>query len=943
MFVDDFRWMAKPLPKVNTLTDVFVCKEILSMKLALSMLLAVMVSGLSQGICRAQVAKFPGEMCDFAFDEHAGQLLSISHQAGAVYRFKLDTKPNSRDLRPAKQTKLTKPYRIALKRFGNQKRLAVIGGEKYDTLTILDATTLETIKTFTFPQLSLYGVMGSLNPDDPFVYYTALSNDSRLPIPIGPKHTFAIDLRSLKDLGRVFKEHFLSISESGAAIFSVQGKGIDFKNARPTLAGNKYREPPYDPFRSYVDEDGKIRADPTKAQSKSSDVSISHFHDYPVFARASMLPGKRPYNFEVHNINRSRLIESRKLPESMRGKLDPFEGGRLNRRRAAFQVFADDKNKRVIYCVGDSLVVYWLKKFKKLKFDELSPPFEFVVSPQRLPIGQKTQIKVANVRDGVRVRFGKVPSCFEKKGGGLLVRPTASNVGKLLVSFKVSDGKHPYEGKLEFEAVQSRKSGPPGNNPTGSSSPFAISDFLYIPKDKAVICWSGSTWNERGTLNETDIKSQLSKIDLKTGNSLPAQDLGFPVGQAALAGDRFVVMSYSGDQLRVYDQAGLKLLASKDLPESARPKRFEIVGNQIFVHRRNGDLAILKLDDLNLVEQRKPTTTRNEGNFFGIYMDGYLLRDQRSQQLKMLIPDITVPSAFEREGVFSGDLSGQRVPFGPIRHGNEPIKGSFPQLVTKYNRETGKITLLAEFPDWGKLACTIPICEVKDASRLPSVRLYDDLLIAGHGENMVVLNVTEFMPAGKRYQATSQEFSFLPEQSEFVINDVKTELTHKMIGGSAPIRFFETSFSAGVNVDPQTGNVTIDPDAIRNRHPSEKAQQLPLDWQKLSTELNQRIGEEFIQVPIQVSAIDGDKKVAQIGYLVLVSPNKNNPSKDVARDRQRAKIIVNELDYLMRESRGLEETPGNKALVDRLNELQSKFDRWKNGAGKKYFTERQGG
>ena len=56
MFVDDFRWMAKPLPKVNTLTDVFVCKEILSMKLALSMLLAVMVSGLSQGICRAQVA-----------------------------------------------------------------------------------------------------------------------------------------------------------------------------------------------------------------------------------------------------------------------------------------------------------------------------------------------------------------------------------------------------------------------------------------------------------------------------------------------------------------------------------------------------------------------------------------------------------------------------------------------------------------------------------------------------------------------------------------------------------------------------------------------------------------------------------------------------------------------------------------------------------------------
>lgn len=879
-------------------------------------------------LCQAQVAKFPGEMCDFAFDEHAGQLLSVSHQADRVYRFALDTESNNRDLQPAKQVKLAKPYRVALKRFGDKKLLAVIGGEKYDTLTILDATTLETIKTFTLPQLSLQGVMASLNPNDPFVYYTAQSDNRRLPKGIGPSHTFAIDLRSLKDLGQVFHEHFLSISQSGSAIFSVTGKGVDFQRAMPVLTKDEYREPPYDPFRTYVDEDGKTRPDPTKAHSKSVDVSIGYFHDYPIYAKVSARPGQRPYTFEIHSINRSRMMETRKLPEALRGKLDVFGGGTFNQRRPAFPIFADDKNERVIYCVGDKLVIYWLKKFKKFKHKELPPRYEFVASPQQLPVGQKTKISFSQVPKGARLRFGKIPSCFQKVGIELVANPTANDAGKLLVAYKISDGEHPYEGKLEFEAVASGKSGP-----------FEISDFVYIPTENAVIYWSGSTRNQHDMLNDTDKTSLLSRMNLKTGDSLPAQNLNFPVGQAALAGNRFVVMSYRGDQLRVYGQGDLKLHASKELAENDRAKRFEIVGDQIFVHRLNGELVILKLDDLSLVEQRKPTTPRNEGGFFGIYMDGNLLRDQRSHQLKMLVPDITIPSGFEREGTYTPDATGKRVQFGSDRLENEPIKGSFPNLATTFDGETRKISLLAEFPSQGKLVCTIPICEIKDASKLPSVRLYDDLLLAGHGERMVVLKVSEFMPAGKPYKATGDDFVFLPEQSQFVIDDEKTILTHKLVGGSPPISFLESKFAVGVNVDPQSGNVTIDPDAIRKSHPTEIPQQFAWDWEKLSKELNRKIGSEFIQVPIHVSAIDGDRKVAQISYMVLLSPNA---SKNEKRDRGRAQIVKNELEYLMRDSRALQQTPENKLLIDRLKRLQSKFDLWKNGDGKKYFMEGQG-
>lgn len=795
------------------------------------------------GAARASVPALdmPEDYCDYALDPETGDIVALSAEYGEAvfYRGKdLD----ARKVEPAAKVRVgAAPCAVFFKRY-RDLRVFAVASQKDPHLYLISASDGTLQKKIELSQAGLSHVTGSINPDDPFVYYI-----------LGRSALGVVNLRSLRDEGLVLDQTMDCAFSASGTIAYRRGYGAphgfesrfltnSFQADKPTFSRLFYEhtsnaEYVPDPFDRYT-------AVGTKLYSRSLEKVEATLNITPVcfFKTRPVIIGVLQRTFPSPPITGSTLfvVSYNSFCEIGRSVFVPLRNaesppntissgdfrGVSNRTR----IFADDARDRVIYASRRQIFFVPLDEFKLPREPFLTATLD---SSNRLPIGQESSRTVKLSDPQVSITFDELPEGMQADGKVLKWRPREDQIGPAKVAATLKAGDLERTTTFELSVVY-----------PGATLPFNPTGLAAGPDPKQVLIWTDSLCEQQMAPRPVDLvdhTSRVAKIDLATGRVLAERAFPEPVQRALLTADHALLVTGTlSPRCEIVRASDLK--HEKDWILQSPIVRFDLFDKLLVVQTSSGSeiyetssfkrLRVFSESDAvrggaGLALQNGPTSE-------GLIVNGVLYDAELKPRLLLAPwPIRTLPGGdprwrprFARQSEPTGNpVAGgiPRVPYSQVASARLP--GSDTMITLSMQRHSYQppravmtIRTLIELSIAASGAANSRQILYRDEGLAEGQNCSTHLFVAP-GVAFVAFNgilyrwpvKPDLAPAG-----ATPPLRLAAHQSALVLDDKgKTILKHAAQGGKPPYKFTIATPFEGIQINETSGDVTIDAAAMR--------------------------------------------------------------------------------------------------------------------------------
>jgi hypothetical protein len=571
----------------------------------------------------------------------------------------------------------------------------------------------------------------------------------------------------------------------------------------------------------------------------------------------------------------------------------------------ALTYLADDAGQRVLGFSANSVVVIPLKEFNVTDEPLL---FARVQVPDIAYVGRPVAGTLEPAAKGLTVALKDGPAGLKISGTSISWTPKQEDVGTTSVEISVSSGALSTTQKFSLSVMQ-----------PSIHLPFHTQGLAMSPSGKLALAWGAARENdESDQFRPGEVKNaRLVTMDLVQMKVLVDKKLLFPITTAAIDDQAVYVAPLESDRI---DTLSLKDLSSdKRMNLDSKASRIEPVSPKQLLVLTSGKCAILSLPELKPIDVPLLQTALGNMNFDannrmaisrnGYWINGFMFSKDfsgvRMLSATYLLPTVKSaamgqPGAWNR--MVQGDtlLSAQGQRIGQLTGTGARFLSDIPAVVClneprNDRRENTRSQVSLKVMDLitAKTVCQIPLKE-RDPSRLqyqqsdpffngsPGILTSGKTIVVPSDNEVFVVSISDDIC---KALAAPLEFE-LPDQVASTGVQQPLKIAHKVRGGVAPIEFELKSTWEGLEIDKNTGTVTIDGSAMSKIASNAVAQFLiqtravlgdgttNTGIKALKANFKKITGREAlgvpVQIPVQLIASDKEQQIARLDYTVIL-------------------------------------------------------------------------
>ncbi len=870
----------------------------------------------------------PQSYADFAIAPQSGDLIALAAEKNQAEIFTAENLDAGKTEPVATIRVGSTPVSVFYKRYQDQEYFAVVCSQDSHLFLISAKAPYELVSKIQLSQSGVSLVTGSINPDDPFLYYchggghdsvtgvvslrdmknqgvafddsmdcaiTASGNTAYRRGPWSPSGFESLVLtNSLSDpkpeFGRLFYDH-----NSTAAYlpdpfdrFTAAGKSIYHRTLRKKEAELSFQPLLFlqsKPVVLGVDIPERSRSRSSRSEDKSVNVKLQAA-SYNTF---SAIGDHVELSYEMTD-------EDTSLPRGVSSQADFKQVGKRTR------LLADEPNSRVIYAQGNRLHYVPLADFNLPDEAFLLAELE---GQDTIVVGRENKLTLKPKDDRVSVKFNDKPEGMEVDGQTLTWTPGTDQIGPvtLLVTLEQGDIQRaiPYELTVEYPHTK---------------LPFEPSGVSVDQAGKRAVIWNGTPRTEF-PLSRTETTSEpaeLAVVNLETGQVEASRRLAEPAQEVLITEDALIVRTVGTGGSRCDILSMPDLERTKIVTANGPIQDMQIMDGKLFL-TTNQSIEAYDLETFDRKLNLEPRNSMyNSMTEYGIYHQGVLLG--YDLQPKIILDSGTLPTLGGRRNIDTSDFldrtgrRGNNRQLFPTGNGTQqitiPVPGSSMSIKMDVKNERSQVPGATH--TWQTVyEIALAVAGPLDARQVIVRKTLPAEASGGRsGESAPVLEVTSdaaYVVDGKNLyrwslpqQSPDQEDSLLSKdahwekkQSALELSDGDTTvLEHKLLDAKQPVVYSMPVPFDGVTIDEKTGTVTVDNQKILSQagdfleqHFLSKArfekspsdvlrEEAPQLIERATLLLGRRPTGVPMAIPIQLSASDANLATKNLTYFVVV-------------------------------------------------------------------------
>ncbi|HEV8068671.1 MAG TPA: DUF1559 domain-containing protein [Planctomycetaceae bacterium] len=796
----------------------------------------------------------PEDYSDYAINPETGDILALSAENGQAVLFR-GKDLDARKIEPAVKVRVgSTPCAAFFKRYRDLRLFAVVCSQD-SHMYVINAADGTLLKKIDLTQSGVSNVTGSINPDDPFVYYNFGSGHGSI--------AGVVNLRSMENQGQAFNSSMdCAFSASGEIAYrrgpwSPSGfesliRTNSLKDDKPVFVRLFYQHtstPEYipDPFDRYVAAGTSIYSRSLeKNEADLNFVPQCFFRSRPVIIGVTstrihaLAP---PSNMDLHAASyntfsaigtpvRLALAGASDNGELPRGVASQADFKHVTKRTS---VFADDSRKQVIYASRRQIFFVGLDEFKLPDEPFLQATLE---GSHALAIGQTSSLSVKLLDPRATVTFDDLPDGMKANGSQLEWQPRGDQLGPAKVTATIKAGD--IQGTTTFELHVVYPS---------IALPYALAGMSVNPAGTQALIWDGRPTDRTRTASPEQNRAEgcaLARFDLESGNVLAQRRLSEAIRRAVLTDEYAVLLTESLSPRCELFRAG-DLKREKTLVTESPVLGFDFIGKTLAIRTETGieiyetgsfkRIRVFETGDKNnpVPAPNIPGALQNGLTSDGLLVNG-ILYDADLKPLLVVTPG-PIPWLAGAEARWQTRFASKESP-APFRGSGVPYNGASQIGSAKLPDSNAQITLtmrssfrqLPGSPQTNRNRVELTVAASGDVEAKQI--LFSDERPAGTvdrspglfvapGTAFVAFDRTLYRWRVKGDRAVvpaSQPLRLAARQSAFRVEAKgKTVLKHTAKGGKTPLKFSIETPLDGIQIDEKTGDVTIDGSSLTSQ------------------------------------------------------------------------------------------------------------------------------
>lgn len=547
----------------------------------------------------------PGDYADFALDPKTGDVIAVDAEKARVLRFRqADLKGDT--LKAGGEVKVgPNPVSVSFKEFGDLRVFAV-GCLSDANMYLIKASDFTLLKKIPLDENGVKKVTGSINPEDPFVYYNYGTGHDAV--------AGVVSLREMKNLGLAFDDaEDCAINARGDIAYRRGPWGPSGFEALTRTNGLNEEKPKFarlfydhestrgyvpDPFGQFTAADKNLYpASLGKAVASFEFVPMGFFSSEPVIVGKTQADRRRRDEAASVTLRAASYNSYVDFGTPIKFELSFSEegarvggqgrGGMAKRE----QVFCDDERRRVLYAHRNALVVVPLADF--------NPPKEPLLLAEltgndAMELGKEYRLEVVPLGKGVAVTLEDIPTGAKKEGNAIVWTPTAVGSQNIAATLKHGD----LERIQRFEVSVEHPS---------TDLPFAPAGLVMGADGKQAVIWEGAVADRWGRVEEgTEVETpRIAVLNVATGDVMVERKLASPIRGVAMTSDYAILYGRNTPRCDVLKLDTLE--REESLVASAAVTGFEATGDVLVAYSRSS------ADVFNLTTLKKVHTEKWNG------------------------------------------------------------------------------------------------------------------------------------------------------------------------------------------------------------------------------------------------------------------------------------------------------------------------------------------
>lgn len=910
-----------------------------------------------------QTIQLPADYADFALHPETGSLAAISAATNEAVFFRAAQLATASDAPAARVRVGATPCSVFYKRYRDQHVFAIVCSQD-SHMYLVDAGSPGAAPDSEFAlrakvELTQSGVSlvtGSINPEDPFVYYCYGSGHD--------SETGVVSLRDMRNQGIAFGDSMdCAISASGEVAYrrgpwSPSGfesllRTNQLSDDKPQFARLFYDHTSTaaylpDPFDRCTAAGSRVYSRGLEKLEAGLDfVPLCFFQDRPVVVGTSAgdspvetRPGAgatrrvalqaASYN-TFTSIGQQVLLPPRPVLDdrTLARGVPPQADFKTLRKRA--RLLADDVRSRVVYAEGSWLCLVPLTEFA-LPDEPLL--LARLTGSGRVFVAQENRLALEPLDERVNIVLDDLPEGMKSEGNRLSWTPTLDQVGPATLVATIEHGG--VQRTLQFELDVAYPS---------VQLPFSATDLAVDEAGKRAVIWDGPAPDRFGRLQVSPSPSavRIAVLDPVKGEVHATRQLAEPIGRAVVSARHVVLQpplntSPKCEVLRISD-----LEREKSLIAGGPIREIALIDERLLV-RTDTQIEVFDAASFDRLKTFSAAGAGDVGlggtspiNRHGLLVQGVLYGFDL--QPKLIFNPLQLPIlGGARPAAVSLPLAdgllrqpqvqpGWRPPSqGQTRLATLPVPGT--EIQVSLDQRQQQLPVPGATHTWRtQLELALTASGAVDQRQVilrkqfhaqtnnaqpPASR---PVLQVANREAFVIydrqlhrwpipLPQADAVPAAERLR-------WVPQQSALALGGTgKLELKHAVRGGKPPVHFSAAVPSDSIRIDEVSGTATLDAQAIldqavqtletlakqRNRGEPyvQTLREQAAVWIDQATHALARRPSGFpVAVPIQISATDSDLATASLQYFVIAEvPSTAVTERLQALDVERTKQLA---------------------------------------------------
>jgi hypothetical protein len=511
----------------------------------------------------------------------------------------------------------------------------------------------------------------------------------------------------------------------------------------------------------------------------------------------------------------------------------------LNLRRFKATAFVDDKNKNLVLIKEGGVSVVGLAQFELPNEPLLAVK---VKGATDLSAYEPWKASVVPMDKGVSVSLGSAPAGVKLEGNQLTWTPPAESVGTTRVKLKLSSGLINTEQQIELTVRQK-----------AIKLPFWVGGFAATPDGKKVVVISAEGRNHRP--DDGTRTSRVAVIDLGTSAVLFTEQLDFRAAAVAASNETIYLAAQQTDA--VYSMNFAKPAEVRKTFMDGQAMGLDVVGRRLYalVQKRHGGAGLMtyQLPSMEPLESVVPAglaaMVHHDGgsalpqDVGGAWRVGEAVWSADLSKALALLEPTGLPGVSLRAG---GPLQNRMARWGSAVE-NTQIRRVSGQVIDQNHDSLGG-TILVDLPaaallraamqqDEGRMnvmQLELGIFDLVDGKQEKVVLMrepwdhtrgsFDDLrfgrrpvLLSQPGTLMAIAGDRLFLVPTKKLNTARfvEPLCFEPAQLPILGKGTAAmKVNYKVKGGRGPLKFSLVQEAPGLEINGQSGEVTIDPAKI---------------------------------------------------------------------------------------------------------------------------------